>query len=245
MPNIIEFANISKSFGKKEVLRGVSFKLKEGEILGLVGLSGCGKTTLFNILIGLVREDSGEILFLNEKRKKNWKILRQTSGYASQSLMVIEELSIKENCFYFGSLYGMKRNETNKRMSGLLELFNLRGTENVLIKKLSGGMKERANLLVSMIHNPRILILDEPTVGLDPIIRGTLWSYIRAINNVGTTIIVASHFMEELEKNCDRIVFLKNGKIVAEGNIQQFKNFYGREQGLNEIFNMVMKDEAL
>jgi ABC-2 type transport system ATP-binding protein len=245
MSAIIEFDKIAKSFHKKEVLKGVSFKINEGEILGLVSLSGGGKTTLFNILMGLVRPDSGKLSFFGEKSEKSHKKLKKTTGYASQFDLMVEELSIKENCFYFGSLYNMKRKQIKERMKELLPLFDLQNAENILIRNLSGGMKKRANLLIALIHRPQILILDEPTVGLDPIIRSSIWKYINVINKTGTTIIVASHFMEEMEENCSRIVFLKKGRVVAIGTVAQFKNFYKQSIGLNEIFQRVMKDEAL
>ncbi len=242
---LVKFVDIKKSFKKKEVLKGVSFSIESGEICGLMGMSGCGKTTLFNILMGLVNKDEGDIFFRGEKIENNFNKIRCEWGFATQASMIFEELSIRENCNYFGSLYGLRRKKIKEKLDELLKLFKLSEFENELIRNLSGGMKKRANLLVSLIHSPSLLILDEPTVGLDPVLRSILWSYIKNINKTGTTILVSSHLAEEIEQNCSNILIMKNGKIAADAKPKEYFEKYNKFKDLEGIFTMLMKDENI
>jgi len=217
--SLLEFQNITKSFGKKEVLKGISFTVKKGEIYGLIGVSGGGKSTLFNILMGLVREDKGKILLDGKRVSTKSHSLRKNTGFATQSNMIFDELTIRENAFYFGALYSVNKGVLKTRFKELLELLSLVGFEHTFVRDLSGGMKKRANLLISLIHNPDLLILDEPTVGLDPLLRESLWKYIHDVNEIGTTILVTSHLMDEMEANCHKIAILKDGRIVSIGTM--------------------------
>jgi ABC-2 type transport system ATP-binding protein len=239
--NLIEFQNIRKIYNKREVLSDISFNIEEKEIFGLVGRSGGGKTTLLKVLIGMTRADDGNILFEGRNALKKLDYLRKNTGFASQENMLFDELTIKENSIYFGKLYGMKRKEIKVRLAELLNFLGLEGFENILVSKLSGGMVKRANLLVSLIHSPKLLILDEPTVGLDPILRKTLWLYIHKINNDLTTILVTSHLLDEIEENCNRIAILGKGTIMEIGTIKEYKKKYGEEKSFNDIFQEIMR----
>jgi ABC-2 type transport system ATP-binding protein len=239
--NLLGFRNIKKRFGKNEVLRDISFDVKKGEILGLVGRSAAGKSVLLKILIGMLKSDSGDIFFENKDIINRLDYLRKNTGFASQKNMLFDELTIKENSFYFGSLYGMKRKEIKKSFNEFIDLLRLNGFEDIEIKNLSGGTIKRANILVSLIHNPKLLILDEPTVGLDSLLRDVIWKYIKKINQDGTTILVTSHLLDEIEENCHRIAILKKGKIYAMATTEQFKNKYGKDRNFKEIFQMFMK----
>jgi ABC-2 type transport system ATP-binding protein len=239
--SLIEFQNIRKIYNKREILSDISFNIEEKEIFGLVGRSGGGKTTLLKVLIGMTRADDGNILFESRNALKKLDYLRRNTGFASQENMLFDELSIRENSIYFGKLYGMKRKEIKQRLSELLGFLGLEGFENILVSKLSGGMVKRANLLVSLIHSPKLLILDEPTVGLDPILRKTLWLYIHKINLDGTTILVTSHLLDEIEENCNRVAFIDRGKIAEIGTINDLKEKYGKEMSFNEIFQTIMR----
>jgi ABC-2 type transport system ATP-binding protein len=242
--SLIRFHNIKKTFGKKEVLSNVSFEINEGEIFGLVGRSGGGKTTLLKILIGMLRVDEGKIFFEGKDILKRLTDLRKNTGFATQENMLFNELTVKENSYYFGELYGLHKKDLKDRFSELIDLLGLVGFENSLIKNLSGGMAKRANLLVALIHKPKLLILDEPTVGLDPLLRKNLWRYIHKINDEeGMTIFVISHLLEEMEENCTRIGILKNGNIVALATPSEYKAKYKISFG--EIFQEVMRNESL
>jgi len=240
----LEFKEVMKRFGKKEVLSEVSFTVKQGEIFGLIGVSGGGKTTLLNILVGMARASGGKILFGDKNVLRKPSYLRKAVGFATQRNMLFEELSLKENAFYFGKLYKMRMSDILSRFEELTSLLGLDGFEDFQIRKFSGGMIKRANLLVSLIHNPKLLVLDEPTIGLDPLLRDILWKYIHSINLQGTTIIVISHLLEEIEENCKTIGILKRGKIVALGGISQYKRAY-KNKSLSDIFEDILKNERI
>jgi len=239
---LIEFHHVKKSYGRKTILSDVTFGIETGEIFGIIGKSGSGKTTILKILNGICPIDYGRVLFKGVNISKELRELRKETGFAAQKNTLFEELSIYENSFYFAKLYGIKRRDIKRKFQELINLFNLKGFENYLIKNLSGGMIKRANLLVSLMHSPSLLILDEPTVGLDPFLRKNLWSYIRQINSFGVTILVTSHLIEEIEKNCDSVAILNNGTIVASLKIEEYKQKYGDSLSLEEIFKGILEN---
>ncbi len=237
---LLEFNKVMKRFRRNMVLKGISFRIKEGEIFGLVGRSGCGKSTLLRIIMGMMRPNSGQILFEGGMVWSKLRYLRKNTGFAPQGNTLFNELSIYENAMFFGKLYGVDKDVLKKRFDELVSLLGLNGFEKYFVSLLSGGMKKRANLLVSLIHGPKLLILDEPTVGLDSILRGSLWKYIKKINKEGTTILVTSHLLNEIEENCDRVAIIKDGAIETIVTIQEYKKVYGNKN-LSEIFKEVMK----
>lgn len=241
---LLEFNGIEKRYGKKEILKDLSLKIKEGEIFGLIGRSGEGKTTLLKVLIGMARADKGQVYFEKTLLPSDPLYLRRKTGFATQENTLFEELTIAENSRYFGTLYGLKKKEIHERLQELLVLLELKGFENLLVKQISGGMKKRANLLVSLIHGPKLLVLDEPTVGLDPLIRKNIWNYIHKIHEAGTTILVTSHILEEIERNCDRIGVLSKGEIIAVGSLEQYHATYPKAESLNDIFEVIVKEEV-
>lgn len=238
---LLEFKGIKKRFGKREVLNGVSFKIFPGEIIGLIGKSGCGKTTLLKILMGISHEDEGTILFENKNVQFKKNYLREKTGFAAQENTLFSDLTLRENARFFGKLYGVDKKQIDSKFEELISFLSLQGFEDFLVKELSGGMKKRANLLVSLIHSPKLLILDEPTVGLDSLLRKNLWDYILKINREGTTVIVISHLLEEIEKNCSRVAILDEGKIKSFASIREYRNYYRSNRNLNEIFQEVVK----
>jgi ABC-2 type transport system ATP-binding protein len=237
---LLEFNDVVKKYGKKGVLNGVTFKIKEKEIFGLIGKSGSGKSTFLKVLMGMTKIEGGEILFDKKDAKKYIQYLRGNTGFATQGNMLFDELTTRENAYYFGDLYEMKKKVVREEFDKLISLLSLDGFENTLVKNLSGGMQKRANLLVSLIHQPKLLILDEPTVGLDTLLRNSLWEYIHKINDAGTTILVTSHLLEEIEQNCDRIGILEQGKIWGVATPAQYKKKFGKKKTLNEIFHEVL-----
>ncbi|MHA1293308.1 MAG: ABC transporter ATP-binding protein [Promethearchaeota archaeon] len=233
--DIIVLDKILKRFRKKDILDYLSLNIREGEIFGIVGRSGCGKTTLLKVLIGMLNYELGKIYFDGQKiHIFNKDFLKNNIGFASQENMLYDELTLMENIFYYGKLYNLSGKIIKKNASSLLKLADLDGAKNSLIKTFSGGMKKRANILVSLIHNPKVLILDEPTVGLDPVLRDSIWDYINEVNKTGKTIIVTSHLLEELQDNCSGIAFMDKGKIVSVYDIKDKKRFSNKS--LNDIF---------
>ncbi len=237
---LLEFHDLEKRFGRKEVLRGISFSINQKDVFGLVGKSGCGKTTLLKILMGLIPLDRGDITFENLKFRRKLNYLRKNTGYASQEDTLFDELTIKENAYFFGKLYGLKKKQIKLNLGELLVLLGLDGFENFEIRSLSGGMNKRANLLISLIHSPRLLILDEPTVGLDSLLRKSIWQYIKKINESGTTILVTSHLLDELENNCNKIAIMKKGKIAESLLIREYKEKYGKNKSFAKIFEEIV-----
>jgi ABC-2 type transport system ATP-binding protein len=241
---ILEFHNIKKRFKSNLVLSDVSFNVNEGEIFGIAGISGSGKSVLLKILLGLLNEDEGKIFFRD--RDVTWKknYLRRNTGFASQGNMLFDELTIKENSYYFGKLYGMKRSNINERFNELINLMELSNFGNIKIKHLSGGMKKRANLMVALIHKPQLLILDEPTVGLDNILREKLWNYIKKVNLEGVTIIVTTHLLDEIQENCNSLAILKHGNIVSIGSFEQYKQDF-KINSFGDIFKYIIENETI
>jgi len=218
-------------------------KIREGEIFGLIGQSGGGKSTVLRILLGMAGISSGNIYFNGKDALSNLNFLRKKTGFATQENTLIDELSMWENAVYFGRLYGLSGKIIRTRFKELISLLDLDGYEDLGVRNLSGGMKKRANLLISLIHNPKLLILDEPTTGLDTILRESLWKYIRQINKEGTTILVTSHLLDEIENNCDTIAILGRGKIITSGLIKDYFDSFPGKKSLNEIFLEVLKNE--
>lgn len=232
---LVSFEEITKKYEGKKIIDALSLEIEEGEIFGLIGRSGCGKTTLLKILLGMLAADSGNIVFDGKKIMSDTEILKRNTGFASQENMLFDELTLKENIVYYGKLYSLRSKEIEKRMESLLDLFELGRARHKLIMNLSGGMKKRANILVSLVHNPKLLVLDEPTVGLDPLLREKIWYYIGQINKLGKTIIVVSHLLEELEKNCTRVGALSDGQISRIVEIRGRKMF--DKKSLAEMFH--------
>lgn len=228
---ILKIEEVSKSFARKNVLRGISLNVKRGEILGIIGASGSGKTTLLNTIIGFIEPNQGKIKFLMKTKgnshkyitlnNKTKKIINNTYGFASQTPSFYEKLTVKENLEYFGELYDLGKDIIKANTETLIKLMGLENSSNVLAKKLSGGMERRLNIACAMIHNPDILILDEPTADLDPVMRNNIWNLVEKINIRGTTIILSSHHLNELENICSRISIIKEGKILETASAKE------------------------
>lgn len=218
---MLKVNEVSKSYKDKKVLKGISFSVKEGEILGLLGPNGAGKTTLINCICGLTKIDGGAIEVFGLDNSKNAKVIRQQMGVVPQDIAVVEELSAYENCMFMGGLYGLKGNELKTKVKEALQFVDLWDRRKDIPRKYSGGMKRRLNIACALVHRPRLLIMDEPTVGVDPQSRNYIMESIRKLNDEGTTIIYTSHYMEEVEELCDRIVIVDEGTKIAEGTCEE------------------------
>ncbi|RIX54184.1 ABC transporter ATP-binding protein [Paenibacillus nanensis] len=213
-----------KRFGGKEVIRSISLQVERGEIFGLLGPSGSGKTTLVKIIAGIDEATNGEIYLLGEKLPK--LAMMNRIGYMAQSDALYAELSAKENLEFFGALFGLKGSKLKARMQYVMELVGLGGHLGRTVSAYSGGMKRRLSLAVALMHEPEVLILDEPTVGIDPLLRQSIWRELEALGRSGTTIIVTTHVMDEAEK-CNRLGMIREGRLIALGTPADLKNQTG------------------
>jgi len=225
MEHSVIIRDLVKTYGSLEVLKNVGFSVKSGEIFGLLGPNGAGKSTLIHTLSGLIKPTSGGMFIEGYDASKKGPEIKKIIGVALQKNSFYEGLSVKENIMYFGSLYDIDNETLEERIDRLLEMFSLSQKKDVAAGKLSGGMRRKLNIICSLIHNPEILILDEPTAGLDPMSKRDLWNIIKKINKNDTTIIITSHLMEDIEALCDRVAIMVSGRIVAEGTLQELKRF--------------------
>lgn len=234
---ILKVENISKSFGRINILKDISLDIMPGEILGIIGASGSGKTTLLNSLIGFFRPETGDVKFYSDtdKNKPEYKSIynnkyeaKHLYGFAAQHPSFYENLTVRENLEYFGKLYDLDLKILEENIRTLLKIMNLDSSEHVLASNLSGGMERRLDISCALVHNPKVLILDEPTADLDPALRNHIIKMISKINKQGTTVILSSHHLEELETMCNRVAIIKNNKIIAIGNAEELKKKYSK-----------------
>ena len=217
---MIEFKNINKFFNDKKILDNVSLKIQPNEIYGLLGPNGAGKTTLIMILLGRVFSSNGDVFFDNCKlNSKNKSVLSQF-GVVSQFDNLDPDFTVVENLRVYSSYFKVKKNLIEKRVEDVLEFVLLEERKNERIENLSGGMKRRLSIARALLNDPKVLILDEPTTGLDPQTRQIIWNKLKALKKNGTTILLTTHFMEEAEKLCDNISIIDSGEIRLSGNPQ-------------------------
>src|SRR5574341_41616 len=230
---IIRVQGIAKKFGQNTILENVDFDVQAGEIFGLIGISGAGKTTLLNLLVGFLKPDQGDVLLALPDGSiqsvfKHPEMIKKHFGFSTQTPSFYGKLTVRENLEHFGRLYGMEEPDLTRRVNALIELVGLKEAKDAISSYLSGGMQKRLDIACAMLHDPRILILDEPTADLDPILRKQFWELIKQINAKGTTIILASHFLAEIELLCSRIAILQNKRIVELGTAEELRNVYSK-----------------
>ncbi|HEY0829425.1 MAG TPA: ABC transporter ATP-binding protein [Bacilli bacterium] len=220
----IRIEHVGKSFGEKVVLKDISLQVSHSEIFGLLGPSGAGKTTLVKMIAGIDMATSGAVYVLGGKMPK-LDIMGQL-GYMSQSDALYGELTALENLEFFGALYGLKGKPCRKRIMEVMELVNLSGELKKQVSNYSGGMKRRLSLAIAMLHQPQILILDEPTVGIDPVLRKSIWEELNLLSKEGTAILLTTHVMDEADK-CHRLGMIRNGELIALGTPDALKQETG------------------
>ena len=229
----IKVQGVTKSFGKKVVLKDINLDIQHGSIYGFIGPSGAGKTTLIKMIVGMDVADKGSVYLLGAKMP-DLNILQQI-GYMAQSDALYEALTGKENLMFFASLFKLDKTEKQKRIAYAAQLVNLTADLDKRVSAYSGGMKRRLSLAIALIQNPQVLILDEPTVGIDPELRLSIWNeLLRLKNEEGKTIIVTTHVMDEAEK-CDYIAMVRDGSFIESGTPHQLKEQYG-VSNLDEVF---------
>ncbi len=227
MEKIIEIKKISRTFGEFKALNDVSLDIEKGTIFGLLGPNGAGKSTLINVLSCQMRPTTGSAFISGLDVVSDKKDVLSIIGVVPQENSFYDELTVAENLGYFGSLYGVATIDIKKRSHRILEMLQLTEKGSSRASTLSGGMKTRLNIACALVHKPEVLILDEPSVGLDPVSRKALWDTIRTVNREGTTILITTHYMEEADLLSDRILIMHKGNIVVEGTPEDLKNTVG------------------
>ena len=227
--NIIKIENLNKSYGNIKAVNNLSFQVKEGELFSFLGINGAGKSTTINMICGELKKDSGEIFICDKSIDGNDKYIKQKIGVVFQESLLDKSLTVYDNLKIKAALYGIVGETFKKRYDELSSLFDLKEIEKQTIAQLSGGQKRRVDIARAIIHNPKILILDEPTTGLDPGTRKKIWTILNSLrSNNNLTIFLTTHYMEEAADS-DYIVILDKGSIVAEGTPLELKNKYAHD----------------
>lgn len=222
---MILVSNISKAFGATQAVDDVSLEIHPGEAFGLLGPNGAGKTTTLSMMVGLLTPDSGTVLIDDQNPAD--AAVRENIGIAPQALSLYEELTALENLKFFGQLYKQSATNLKQRIEWSLEFASLTDRRNDLVKTFSGGMKRRLNMAIALIHDPQVILFDEPTVGVDPQSRNHIFDCIEKLKSEGRTIIYTTHYMEEAQRLCDRIAIMDQGSILAMDSVSQLLQQHG------------------
>ncbi len=234
MKNLVEVKNIKKNYGKNKAVKGISFNIKEDEILGLLGPNGSGKTTTIGMLLGLLKPTSGEILINGQKLEGNRIEILEQINFISPYIELPKKLTVKQNLTVYGKLY--KINNINERIEFLSEKLRLEGLLNSITGELSSGQKNRVSLAKALINEPKVLLLDEPTASLDPEVGDFVRSFLEDYKKEKKiSILLASHNMNEVTRLCKSILMMKDGIIIDKGNPKELINKHGRKN-LEEVF---------
>lgn len=234
----LEVKNLCKEYGNINAVYGVDFFVNKKEIFGLLGPNGAGKSTIIGMITGLINLTKGEIIFEEKNNKING--LKENIGLVPQDFALYWDLSAEENIKFFCSLYGFKGKELNRRVERALEFVGLASVRKKISGQFSGGMKRRLNMACAIAHTPKIIIMDEPTVGIDPQSRNHILNSVKQLRNEGSTIIYTSHYMEEVDDICDRIAIMDHGKIIAEGNSEYLKSLVSDQN----IYSITIKNKS-
>ena len=218
---MVRIEGLSKSYKKRPMLRDLSLKIAAGEVYGLLGPNGAGKTTTINLMCGLLKADSGEVYINGQTASKATKPL---IGVVPQENLLYRSLTCAENLAFFGQVYGVAKDKRRQRIQECLAAVHLSDRANSLVEHLSGGMQRRLSIAIALIHHPRLVILDEPTTGLDIEARYEVWDLIRTLKKQGVTILLTTHLLEEAERLCQRIGIIKQGQLLAEGSLAHLRH---------------------
>jgi len=217
-----------KRFGDLTAVGGVGFSIEEGETFGLLGPNGAGKTTSISIIAGLLEPDDGDVVVAGTSISPSSVAGKGAIGLVPQDLAIYPDLTATENLSFFGRLYGMTRDELSKRVEEVLEVIGLTERKDDLTKEFSGGMKRRLNIGIGLLHRPKLLILDEPTVGVDPQSRNSILESVESLSAEGMAVLYTTHYMEEAERLCDRVAIIDEGTIKAEGTRRELVSMVGK-----------------
>lgn len=228
--SIIEINDLIKRYDRDIAVDNINLNIEEGEIFGLLGPNGAGKSTTISMLCGLIKPTGGEIIIDGDtidSRKIDYK---RKIGLVPQEIALYENLSAEENITFFGKLAGLRGTLLQERVTEALEFVGLEDKRKAVPKGFSGGMKRRLNIACAIMHHPKIIIMDEPTVGIDPQSRNHILDTVRKLNSMGSTVIYTSHYMEEVEELCSRIAIMDHGKLIAEGTKEQLKKLVASDE---------------
>jgi ABC-2 type transport system ATP-binding protein len=217
---MLEVLGLRKSYGELVAVDGVSLKAGKGETIGLLGPNGAGKTTTVSMIAGLIRPDAGEVRIAGRVLNSDTDPAKRDIGLVPQDLGLYDEMSARENLHLFGALYGLEGANLKRVIEEALELVGLRERAKDKVLNFSGGMKRRLNLAAALLHDPQLLLLDEPTVGVDPQSRNAIFDNLEVLKKRGKTLLYTTHYMEEAERLCDRLVIIDHGKVIADDTLQ-------------------------
>ncbi|MFY0714415.1 ABC transporter ATP-binding protein [Seonamhaeicola sp. NFXS20] len=232
--NVIQVKKLTKMFGDFTAVNAITFEVKKGEIFGFLGANGAGKTTAMKMLIGISNPTSGKANVAGFDVYSNAEDIKKNIGYMSQKFALYDDLTVRENIVFFGGIYGLSRKLIKEKSDVLIEELSLQSVSNKLVGALPLGWKQKLSFSVSLIHNPKIVFLDEPTGGVDPITRRQFWELIYKAANQGTTVFVTTHYMDEAEY-CDRVSIMVNGKIEALDTPKKLKAKFNVDN-MNDVF---------
>ncbi len=223
MTPVLEVRDLRKVFGDLTAVDGISFTVNEGEIYGFLGPNGAGKTTTISMICGLLRPTEGEVLVGGTSIADDPRAVKRRLGVVPQEVAVYEELGARTNLEFWGGIYGLKGKDLRDRVNMLLEQVGLEDRAAEPVKNFSGGMKRRLNLAMGLVHDPQLILLDEPTVGIDPQARHKILDIVEQIVARGRTVLYTTHYLEEAEALCDRLAIIDHGRILAEGTVEELK----------------------
>jgi len=230
--NVLEVKQLTKKFGDYIAVDQISLAVMEGEIFGFLGANGAGKSTTIHMIASLLRITKGEIRVLGQDIARNSRFAKSSIGIVPQELAIYEDLTAYENVEFFAGLYGLRGSELKARAKEALTFVGLDDKHAAYPRTFSGGMKRRLNIACAIAHRPKLLIMDEPTVGIDPQSRNYILDSVKKLNQLGSTIIYTSHYMEEVEELCTRIAIIDHGKIIAEGTKQELKSIVTNQKNI-------------
>jgi len=236
----VEVSELTKIMNERIIVDRISFSVESGEIFGLLGANGSGKTTTFNMLSGLLAPSSGTVIMLGKSIKEMQRLPRPEMGFVMQENSFYETLTVRENLEFFAEMMGIPSAEKAGRIRKLLQDMSLSEKADTLASRLSGGMKKRLNMACALVHDPKIVLLDEPTVGLDPVVRKEIWALIERMHASNKTIIITSHYMDEVERLCHRVAIMYASRLVASGTPEELKAKYKLNQ-MEDVFAHLAK----